>query len=119
MLITDMYLEQGGTSCYHNFTVFNEREMNERRNGVNCVKKGSVSTDIQLLLPNGAQDNCNTGVIRCEPGEGSLLVYTTNGFDQSFNGFYGCCIDGDCIYIGIVRRQEYNKLYQNGMYNLL
>lgn len=114
-----MYLEQGGTSCYHNFTVFNERDINRLNSGVVCVKRGSMSTDALLLLPNGAQDNCNSGSIRCEAGPGTLLVYTSTGFDSSFNGFYGCCIDGDCIFIGIARRRDYDFLYNNGMHYLV
>ena len=101
--------------CYGNNTVFNESNVDDGPDsGITCFRRGSTSTAGTLMNFDGDDVACDSGVVRCVLGNGSLTVYTQGNFGPSRNGMYTCCIDGLCISTRIYTRPEYNNLFDSG-----
>ena len=102
-------------TCYGNNTVFNENYVDDGpESGITCFRRGSTSTAGTLTNFVGDDVACDTGVVRCEPGSGSLIVYTQGSFYSIRNGMYTCCIDGLCISTRIYTNSQYNMLFDSG-----
>ena len=112
----DIYLVQNG-NCYSNNTVFNEKIIDDNpSNGVNCIKRGSTSTNGQWIQPNNISLTCDTnrGPVQCQTGAGNVIIYTAMGFNNGHNGMYTCCIESHCINARIYRDSEYQNLFDSG-----
>ena len=113
LLSTEVYLMQSNT-CYGNNTVFNENDVDTPDSGITCVIRGSTSTAGTLTNFLGYDVACDSGVVRCVPGSGFLIVYTQSNFNSARNGMYTCCIDGLCISTRIYFETDYNDLFDSG-----
>ena len=114
LLFTEVYLMQSGI-CYGNNTVFNEDNVDDGPDsGITCFRRGSTSMAITLTNFLGEDIGCGGGVVRCVPGNGSLIVYTLEIFSSGRSGMYTCCIDGVCISTRIYTNSLYNDLFDLG-----
>ena len=112
----DIYFVQN-ENCYSNNTVFNENIIDDSPSkGVNCIKRGSTSTNGQWIQANSTSLTCgsNSGLVRCQTGRGNVIIYTVTGFDNSHNGMYTCCIDSHCINARIYQQSDYRNLFDSG-----
>ena len=112
----DIYLVQNG-NCYPNNTVFNENIIDDNPSkGVNCIKRGSTSTNGQWIQPNNIPLTCDTnrGPVRCQTRTGNVIIYTAMGFKPHHNGIYTCCIDSHCINARIYEQHKYHNVFDSG-----
>ena len=112
----DIYFVQN-ENCYSNNTVFNENIIDDSpSNGVNCIKRGSTSTNRQWIQPNNTSLTCgsNNGSVQCQTGTGNVIIYTVTGFSGHHNGMYTCCIDSHCINVRIYQQIDYRNLFDSG-----
>ena len=103
-----MYLMMSNT-CYANNTVFNKEDIDSgAESGITCFRKGSMSTNGTLMNQDGESVACDSGVVQCVIGNGSLTFFTLPNFSSRRNGKYTCCIDGSCISARILTNKSYN-----------
>ena len=112
----DIYFVQN-ENCYANNTVFNENIIDDSlSNGINCIKRGSTSTNGQWIQPDNTPLTCgsNSGPVRCQTGTGNVIIYTVTRLTGRHNGMYTCCIDNNCINARIYRESDYQNLFDSG-----
>ena len=104
-----MYLMMSNT-CYGNNTVFNKEDIDSgAESGITCFRNGSSSTAGTLTNQDGESVACDSGVVQCVIGNGSLTFFTRDDFGQMRNGKYTCCIDGSCISARILTDGTYRS----------